>query len=235
DGDVSVKYAGDDTKASDSAGSSTGGTSGSSPSACNDDAYNHEGHVESHVHQWYIKTSSIPTDLNQSTAVERIRDGMRNITWANNDCGRPDYVGARADYQGSTSRSAEIDSNANCDSYSSRDGYNVFDFGELPWSYVGYACWWYVGAELTESDVSLNSNRAWSNNPGTECETYGKFDIESVATHERGHTFGMGHVSETYHGNLTMSTEVDECDTRQRTLGLGDLLGLEVLYYSATG
>ena len=50
-------------------------------------------------------------------------------------------------------------------------------------------------------------------------------------THERGHTFGLNHVAETGHGNLTMSPLINgPCQINERTLGRGDVLGLDRKY-----
>jgi hypothetical protein len=45
-----------------------------------------------------------------------------------------------------------------------------------------------------------------------------------------GHAFGLGHVGERRHGELTMSTTGPLCDNEEASLGLGDVLGLEELY-----
>jgi hypothetical protein len=51
------------------------------------------------------------------------------------------------------------------------------------------------------------------------CE--GRYDVEGVMTHERGHTFGLDHVSEDEHGRLTMSTAMNgPCQDSERTLDL---------------
>jgi len=50
-------------------------------------------------------------------------------------------------------------------------------------------------------------------------------------THERGHTFGLGDLSESNHGALTMSGEIEgPCKMGVRTLGKGDIKGLENKY-----
>jgi hypothetical protein len=61
------------------------------------------------------------------------------------------------------------------------------------------------------------------------------WDLEGVMTHERGRTFGMGHVSETGRGKLTMSTNVNgPRQMAERSLGRGDVRGLGAKYSDAT-
>ena len=47
-----------------------------------------------------------------------------------------------------------------------------------------------VTGEIIESDIFFNSAFSWSVAPGGEA---GKFDLESIALHEIGHLFGLGH------------------------------------------
>lgn len=55
-------------------------------------------------------------------------------------------------------------------------------------------------------------------------------DLQALVTHELGHYFGLRHVSESKHPLMTMSPLLGPCTAAERTLGLGDMLGLESLY-----
>ncbi|WP_338089092.1 matrixin family metalloprotease [Nannocystis pusilla] len=58
-----------------------------------------------------------------------------------------------------------------------------------------------------------------------------QFSVKAVMTHERGHTFGLGHVGESSHGDLTMSPTINgPCQDSESTLGEGDVAGLRALY-----
>ena len=85
--------------------------------------------------------------------------------------------------------------------------------------------------EVRVSDVKVNKKVfSWTTKPGSRsCDR--RWDLQSVVTHEWGHTFGLGHVLESDHGNLTMSGGVNgPCQDAERTLGRGDVLALDGKY-----
>ncbi len=49
-------------------------------------------------------------------------------------------------------------------------------------------------------------------------------------THERGHTYGLGHITGSQHAELTMYESVPLCQIYQRSLGLGDWQELDLYY-----
>jgi len=88
-------------------------------------------------------------------------------------------------------------------------------------------------SEVTESDLRFNSNQneakffATDSKPGN-CSNL--FDLEGIATHERGHTFGLGDINANDHPNLTMRGAAPACTLELRSLGKGDIQGLNALY-----
>jgi hypothetical protein len=73
--------------------------------------------------------------------------------------------------------------------------------------------------------ISIDFAEDWSTTgaPGT-------IDVSNVMTHEWGHVAGLGHVNGAPGGCLTMYRFSGDGEIQKRTLGLGDKLGLVVLY-----
>jgi hypothetical protein len=218
DGSVSVVRAG--------AARAPAGPPAQPTGACSDNAYDLNSTTWNKTYNWYFNKSTAPSEISESTATSGVRDGVENITQAHNDCGLSDKVSAKQHYQGTTSKSPNIGNGSSC---KGSDGKNVVAFGDLAATDLAFTCWWTSGGDTVEADLRLNKvEYTWVVNIGGNCAT--KYSVEAVATHEFGHAFGLGHVNEALHGSLTMSPVILACQSSEKTLGLGDIRGLEAEY-----
>ena len=196
-----------------------------STAPCSDRAFSAPTGRWSQTFRWSFNAASTPTGLRRSDAEAALKRGVRNIVSEHNDCGRPDSVSAAQTYLGVTSARPNIDASGQCTDY---DGQNVIGFGRLPGNVTAYTCWWVQGDTIVEADMRINSAEPWTT---TLVGCTNQLMLEAVATHEAGHIFGLGHVRESRHPHLTMSTYLDgPCENGESTLGLGDMLGLESKY-----
>lgn len=209
----------------------------SSPRACNDGAYNLKSYKWFETMKWRFNASTTPGELSQNGAEQAMIEGTGNITRSRNNCGLEDYVGATHDYLGRTDRRVDFINvhTSDPDCAAEGDGVSVVDFGDLERLAVASHCTYRISDAgvntATESDVRFNKDDwRWTANPaGTGCLR--QLSVEGVMTHERGHTFGLDHVGEKEHGNLTMSERVNGyCQNSEATLGLGDVRGLRARY-----
>ena len=195
-----------------------------SSAACRDTAYSFIGGRWTSPLRWWFKSSTTPSGLNSSDVELALRRGTLNPTSARNDCGRADRVSASHSFLGRTTTGGNGIIGVLC---LPSDGRNMVAFGLMPSGVLAGTCNHGSGSRIVESDVLLNSSMRWYAT-GTSCSS--RFGLQPVMTHERGHTFGLGHVDEGRHPTLTMSEAVAPCDGSASTLGLGDMLGLEALY-----
>ena len=119
-------------------------------------------------------------------------------------------------YKGTTSKDA-----------GKRDGYNVVSFGRYQANAIAVTYIWYNKITLTivETDTKLNTRYRWSLS-GEQ----GKMDVQNIMTHEFGHWCGLDDLYSDVDYWLTMYGYADYGETYKRTLGLGDILGLEAVY-----
>jgi hypothetical protein len=177
---------------------------------------------------WWFNAGSTPASTSVDAAEAALRRAASNITHSKNSCGLVDEVGVGHKYLGRTTKAAQINADATCKP--SGNGMNTVGFGLLPEGILGLACVFYDGSgQVTEADVRFNRRYAWYATEPDGCSK--RFSIEAVATHEFGHVFGLGHVPEDEHGNLTMSPLINgPCQSSESTLGRGDVLGLRAKY-----
>jgi hypothetical protein len=202
-------------------------TASGSPGPCSDKAHSVGAFTWTERFEWTFKGASTPSNVNVDNAETRLKRAAVNITRSDNSCGMADAVSAKQLYLGRAPIAASVNAAGAC---KAADGKNAVSFGDLPAGVLGVACVRFVGAVAIEGDIKLNkADHAFTANIASSCKS--RFSIEAVATHEFGHIFGLGHVSESAHGNLTMSTAINgPCQNAEATLGRGDVLALRQLY-----
>ncbi|MFH0173223.1 matrixin family metalloprotease [Streptomyces cacaoi] len=200
------------------------------PAPCTDGAYSTAGRKEYGTYEWFIGDGPLPGRLSLAESRRAFEDAIATITTSRNDCGYDDTVTAKARFLSTTGNEAGIDRAARC---TRRDGLSVWDAGDIGGEAVATTCSWSRPMpdgpeELLEADVRFNTHEfPFTNRPSGGCTH--AYDVRSVATHEAGHVFGLGH-SGVGHENLTMYANSFACSTDARTLGKGDILGLRSLY-----
>jgi hypothetical protein len=202
-----------------------------SPGACQDKTFHLYGsrHAwRSPVH-WRINVTSAPKRDDKTTVVNQIRKGNRNLRTGHNQCGKPAIDTPASLYGGRTTVKPNIrpgvNDGATCGQFNRT---NVVGFGNLPGLLFGWTCiWWSSAGPLMGVDIMLGRQKELVTQLPSSCSN--RWDFEGIATHEWGHGYGLAHTGPG-HENLTMQHLAKVCSTYQRTLGLGDWLGLKKLY-----
>ena len=231
DGTLELEHVGDETE--DAQREPEFGVDGG-PAPCADGHYNNLDRKVYADLKWYFNPRTIPDELSRKGATRAVKRGTANITGVHDSCRIPDRVPYRMLYQGSTRATAQLGTGGNC---SGNDKDTVVSFGTLPDRALAVTCTVTTpeggpnNDRVKWSDIMLNkADFNWTTRPqARSCR--GRYDVESTITHERGHTFGLAHVSESDHGNLTMSDRSNgPCQSSERSLGRGDARGLNNKY-----
>ncbi|MEA2475687.1 MAG: hypothetical protein QOE06_3602 [Thermoleophilaceae bacterium] len=213
--------------------SSGGAAAASSPGPCSDGAYVLLGYKWYGSVDWYFHATATPPEITQINARHDLEHGTENMKWENNDCGLPNNSSASSAYIADTGLNTGINNDATC---GSDDGVSVVGFGTINGSSIlAVTCTWYIShsgySQATASDMKFDKDTFTWYTGSTPGGCSNKWSLEDVATHERGHTFGLGHPDEANHGNLTMSPNINgPCQKSEATLGLGDVNGMNALY-----
>lgn len=215
------------------------------PSACSDGAYTDKDEKQLGIWYWYLGDGARPAGLSTTETANALKEAMGWLSTGYSDCATDKTYTAydvAATYEGVTTYESDMHvegAKTVCGdgSLDGRDHRSVVDFGNLDDNGdppLATECTWMLlrpGANnsILESDIRFNTtDKDFYYAKPAGCDN--KYDLRGVAIHEFGHSFGLGHVSETTHGYLTMSTQLGDCDNSQRTLGKGDILSLNNTY-----
>ncbi|MGQ9515463.1 MAG: matrixin family metalloprotease [Thermoproteota archaeon] len=105
------------------------------------------------------------------------------------------------------------------------DGYNVISWDAYKSGVIAVTYIWTTGNRIIESDTRMNSIFAWSLKGEAK-----KMDVQNIMTHEFGHWAGLADLYSDEDYWLTMYGYAGYGETYKRTLGLGDINGLEAVY-----
>jgi len=106
-----------------------------------------------------------------------------------------------------------------------RDYYNVVAWGAYRAGVIAVTYIWYSGSQILETDTKMNTFYKWSLSGEA-----GKMDVQNIMTHEFGHWAGLADLYSDVDYWLTMYGYANYGETYKRTLGLGDINGLEAWY-----
>jgi len=192
--------------------------------ACSQSAFNYEPDKWTATDKWfYNKSTASRAGLTVSATTSDIRAANTNMTTGVNDCGFTGQPAAFGAFQGDTSLFANINSAGNCTSRFP-DGQSTVSWGPFDsgLNFLAVTCFFGTGGTMEEGDIYFGSNVGMVDHLPSGCVS--KSDLQSVATHEWGHVFGMAH--ETSGNRETMYPVGGPCIAGQRTLGLGDWQGM---------
>ncbi len=158
-------------------------------------------------------------DFNDKTVAQIVR-AHTNWDTTRNSCGMGDITKLTSHFGGSTS--ALVHANQ-------QDGISVVDKGSLAGIQgcaIAIACTFNFPGDnntVAETDLRFNSRYKYSN-----AGAAGRYDTQSIATHEAGHSIGLDHADSS--DQLTMFFQALTGTTRLRTLAKGDVRGLRARY-----
>ena len=197
-------------------------------SACSSSAFVDLGYQVGGTYRWLYNGKGAPANV-AGSALASLKTATVNIASGKDDCGIAGTPRTGQAYAGATSKAPGITSDARC--ASGPDQVNVTGWKALTASGVlAVTCTYsFSGShDVADSDAAINTKFKWVTATSGCSNAY---DLTGVMTHERGHTYGLGHPAAiSANAGLTMYPSVRACDFTKRTLGKGDVLGLFHIY-----
>jgi matrixin len=194
------------------------------PASCTDGAYSLSGYKVPNGITFRYNATGAPASVARYASVA-IRNSLVAVSTGANRCKLPATLKTTGTYAGATTRTAQLNSSGAC---VGNDGANTISWGTLPSGYLAITCIYFVAGKVVNADVMISKRYNWFLSRPAGCTN--SYDLQSVLTHEQGHTFGLSHVDANAHGSETMGTLINPCDTSKRALGRGDYGALVRLY-----
>lgn len=186
--------------------------------SCGSKAYTLTGaHWESPI-RWRYNPSG--AKVSKVAAFQR---GAEAWTGTITACGQTVQSAAVQEYLGTTKQQPSVTADGGCGTSNST---SVVGWGTLPSKTLAVTCIWsFTDGVAFETDQRYSTSHRWGS---TSTCSGNRFDLRGIATHEWGHSYGLGHTAQ--QSGLVMKPSSMVCDTAQRTLGLGDVRGIAALY-----
>ena len=192
------------------------------------------------VYKWKWSTWPAPTDpmmplwgVPVHTAAQWIEDGKNvcGIDTAEASAGgfnvwpiRQEYLGITATDRPGVTVSSNDD--VTCGPRDNKNTIGFDDFVQDPYEagFLAIACTWYWLGGAEESDIAFDLYSNWNRELGSCTTPYpgngsAVYDLHTVALHELGHVFGLGHAAAG--SGQIMRPSFSPCE-RQHGLGIGD-------------
>ncbi len=188
------------------------------------------GKASSATRNWYFRSEGIPATTTLAAA-RSAADAAGNYVETNkNRCDLADYNAVDWNYSGYTKRMPDIPNDLS--SCGTSDGYNVVGFMSIDLSNVlAAACSWGGSTDgyADSQDISINYHHRWWTSAMSTCKD--AWHLASVLTHERMHSAGLAHMSESTHPYYSISQAINgKCQTSETTLARGEIAKLNSMY-----
>jgi hypothetical protein len=115
------------------------------------------------------------------------------------------------------------------------DGKNVVSWGRLGRGIIAQTTVWYYTqtSEIVEFGMVFSTAYKWgidADGEGSGSVLVGAFDVQDIATHEAGHTLMLDDLYMSGASALTMYGYGSYGQTYARSLGTGDISGINAIY-----
>lgn len=215
------------------------GTSAACLAKCSDESYSHlfgAGMPASWAGPlvWRYRDADRPSGT-KADAIAAIQNASSAVPTSRNSCTMADQVSASQTYDGETTKGPAPKNDGGtivCDETLLDDAQNVVGWRNLPAPVLGVACVRAVDLgggnfEITKSDIVFDTSVDWYFGTTEPAGCANDYSLRSVATHEFGHAYGLGHTGQC---SQVMAPAVSPCTSTNRHFGRGDVLGLRSLY-----